>query len=174
MGFEGLLKRLSPVLKRIAYKLSRRSAYFGHDDLYQEELLHLWQEFQRGTLGDKTDSYILQGCYFYLKNYIRKSANKAKLVSIESGSGEGNYALEEMLNTQDYNPRDYFQELNDKMLTDTISNNGLTVKEKYILSLCSQGLTTRQIGKDLGVSHVRIVKILGEIRQKCRRYLDEG
>jgi len=173
MSFEVLVKRLKPILRRIAYKLSRHFSFFDHDDLYQEELLHLWQELQRGTLEGKTDSYILQGCYFHLKNHIRKSTGKVKLVSIESSFNADTYTLEETLSAEDYGSRDYFEELNDKMLADTIRNNGLTVKEKCILSLCSEGLTTRQIGKSLGVSHVRIVKIFAGIRQKCWRYLDK-
>jgi DNA-directed RNA polymerase specialized sigma24 family protein len=59
MQFEELVKKLSPTLKRIAYRLSGHFSSFDHNDLYQEELIHLWGEFKQDKLGDKTDSYIL-------------------------------------------------------------------------------------------------------------------
>lgn len=83
MGFEELIKKLSPKLTRITYRLNGRFSFFNHEDLYQESLIHLWLKFKQGDLSDKTESYILQGCYFHLKNYIRKNCNKVKLLSLE-------------------------------------------------------------------------------------------
>jgi len=98
---------------------------------------------------------------------------KARLVSLECPCQEEGCTLEDLLSIEDYSARDYFQELNDKLLTETIRNNGLTDKEKYILSLCSQGLTTREMGKKIGVSHVRVVKLMAVIREKCGKYIDK-
>lgn len=72
MSFQELHQKLSPTIKRIAYRLNGHYRSFNHDDLYQEATIHLWSNFLKGKLSDKTDSYILQGCYFHLKNYIRK------------------------------------------------------------------------------------------------------
>ena len=174
MKFEGLLNRISPKLKGITYRLKGHFGFLDELDLYQQALVHLWQEFKSGMLEDKTDSYILQGCYFHLKNHIRVVRNKAMLLSFESVLREGDSAWEEKLSLEDYNSRNYFQELNDKMLADTIRNNGLTSREKHVLSLCSEGLTTREIGRNISVSHVRVVKIMAEIRRKCQRYLDKN
>lgn len=171
MDFESLINKLSPTIKRIAYKLNGRFVSFNHDDLYQEALVHLWQDFNAGKLDNKTDSYILQGCFFHLKNYIRKAKIKGNVISIETSLGEEGTSLEEVLLEKE-NPISHFDYLNDKMLVEVIQNNGLTPREKYILSLCAEGLTTREIGRRLSVSHVRVVKIMGVIRGKCRKYID--
>jgi len=170
--FEELLKTISPTLKRITYKLNGHFSYFNDEDLYQEALAHLWQEFQAGTLHDKTDSYILQGCYFHLKNYIRTARPKLKTVSIHLSSDAQGPDRQDSFILEDERSGDYFNRLNDKLLVETINNNGLNPKEKYVLSLCSEGLTTREIGKKLGVSHVSVVKIMARIRNKCKHYRD--
>ena len=48
MTFEALLKKISPTLKRITYKLNGHCAYFNNDDLFQEAVLHLWQDYNKG------------------------------------------------------------------------------------------------------------------------------
>ena len=88
--FEEMLRKLSPTLRRITHKLNGHFTFFDEDDLFQEALEHLWMAFQDGSLGDKTDSYVLQGCYFHLKNYIRKTADKAKLISDASATAVAN------------------------------------------------------------------------------------
>jgi DNA-directed RNA polymerase specialized sigma subunit len=58
------------------------------------------------------------------------------------------------------------------LLADVICNNGLTDKEKSLLPFFAQGLTTREIGGRIGISHVSIVKMRKTICEKCRKYLD--
>lgn len=172
-NFESILRKISPVLKRITYRLNGHYSHFGHDDLYQEALLHLWNDYNAGKLNDKTDSYILQGCYFYLKNYIRKESPRRKIVSIDAFvDEEGRKTFEESLSEKGDSSAPYFDELNDKLIAETIRNNGFTDKEKYILSLFSEGLTTRDIGKRMGTSHVSIVKLMSRLRRECRKYQD--
>ena len=77
MSFDVLMKRISPTLQRITQKLNGHFTFMDHEDLFQEALLHLWTDFQNGSLSDKTDSYVLQGCYYHLKNYIRKVQDSA-------------------------------------------------------------------------------------------------
>ncbi|MDD4899076.1 MAG: LuxR C-terminal-related transcriptional regulator [Candidatus Omnitrophica bacterium] len=69
--------------------------------------------------------------------------------------------------------RDYLDYLDSKIFVEKMQNNGLTKKEKAILPLCLEGLTTRQIGKRLGISHVMVVKLKSHIREKYRHIFQE-
>ena len=172
MSFEKLLKKISPALKRITRRLNGRFSYLNEQDLYQEALIRLWLAFRAGELDGKTDSYILQGCYFHLKNYIRKHRERVSLVSLESclNSEEESFDLGEVLAfSEDNSCR---SSLHYKMLAETILDNGLSKREKEVFALSLKGLTTREIGQKLGVSHVRVVKLIGNIREKSRKYLD--
>lgn len=169
MSFEELVKRISPTLKRITYKLNGHFSFFSDEDLFQEALVHLWEDFREGKLDDKTDSYILQGCYFHLKNYLRKVQTKTNLVSLDALLNEEGTDLEERLSLE--NSESCFDNLDCKLLMEKIQNGGLTKRESEVLSLCLEGLTTREIGKVLKVSHVRIVKIKANIRRKSEYLL---
>jgi len=167
------VKKLSPKLRRITRKLNGHFTFFDEDDLYQESLLHLWLDFKSEKLLDKTDSYILQGCYFHLKNYIRKVRDKAGLVSIErsldnAGEREG---LSEILSLEA--SRLPLGEIDNKIIFERVINNKLTSREKEVLEFSLQGLTTREVGRRFGISHVRIVKIKNRIKEKCLKIRDE-
>ena len=170
MRFQELMKELMPKLKGIVYRLKDRPAYFSSDDLLQECLLSLWVKFNRGDLADKTPSYILQGCYFYLKNHLRKEKLRYKLMSLNEAIGDEQTRLENFL--KDEKASRFFEDLNAKLIAQTIRNNGLSGKEKDILLLYAEGLTTREIGAKFSVSHVSIVKTMKLIREKCRKYVD--
>lgn len=172
MSFEVLLKRISPTLRRIAYKLNGHFSSFNDEDLFQEALVHLWLAYEDDELSGKTDSYILQGCYFHLKNYIRKNYDKVNLISLDNAANEEGetFDLGKVLSLK--NPGSCFEYVNCKMLIEKINNNGLTIREKEVFNLALEGLTTREIGSRLGISHVRVVKLRGKIREKCRKYLD--
>ncbi|MDD4981071.1 MAG: sigma-70 family RNA polymerase sigma factor [Candidatus Omnitrophica bacterium] len=169
MYFLELIQRISPKLKGITHKLNGRFTFFNEDDLYQEALVHLWLGYKEGKLSGNTDSYILQGCYFYLKNYIRKTQDKAPLVSIHALVNEED-ALElgETLCLED--PESSFERIHCKMLIEKINNNGLTKREKEVFRLSLEELTIREIGSRLGISHVRVVKLKGKIRDKCQKF----
>lgn len=171
MRFEELNNKFSPTIKRIAYKLNGRYRSFDHDDLCQEATLHLWNAFRQNKLADKTDSYILQGCYFHLKNYIRK-VNEKQDLSLDEMVFSGSEDLDFKDLVVDNAQRDTRELLDDKLLAETIQNNGFDLREKRILMLLKDGLTTRDIGKRVGVSHVMVVKLMAKIRAKCRKYID--
>ncbi len=172
-NFESMVRRLSPKLKGIAYKARWTGQYFSEEDLYQEALVHLWKDYNAGFLSDKTDSYILQGCFFFLKNYVRTSRDKINPVRIDaSPSGEGGSILDSLYSRGFDSSRDMIDGLHSRMLADTIRNNGLTEKEKDVVSLFAEGLTTRQIGARIGLSHVGVIKMRRVIADKCRKHLD--
>jgi RNA polymerase sigma factor (sigma-70 family) len=173
MSFEELHQKLSPTIKRIAYRLNGHYRSFSHEDLYQEATVHLWSNFLKGKLSDKTDSYILQGCYFHLKNYIRKVNERANVISIDATlSAHEESTVEDILGHQ-WACDDCRGELHNKFLAQSIRNNGFNPQEKRLLDYFSQGLTTRDIGKRMGVSHVSVVKLMQKIRVKARKHLDK-
>jgi RNA polymerase sigma factor (sigma-70 family) len=166
MGFENIAKKLSPTLMRIAHKLNGRFTFFDEDDLFQEALGHLWANFQDGTLNGKTDSYLLQGCYYHLKNYIRKSVDKAKLVSTSAPLDDGESKIEDILECK----KDCAAEIVDSvMLEGALQSLGLSGREAMILSLLLEGMTVREVGRKIGVSHVMVIKVKARIRAKYAR-----
>jgi DNA-directed RNA polymerase specialized sigma subunit len=152
--------------------LNRRFTFFNEDDLFQEAMIHLWEENSAGKLADKTDSYILQGCYFHLQNYIRTAKDKFSSFSLDVHCADDDGHYEESPELKDERSGDYFERLNREMIVDVIRNNGLTSREKYLLPFFSEGLTIREIGRKVGVSHVSILKMKEEIRRKCLKHLD--
>lgn len=170
-SFNKIIKKLSPVLKRITYKLNGHFTFFNEEDLYQEALLHLWVDYTGGKLSDKTDSYILQGCYFYLKNYIRMTQDKTRLVSIDAAVSEDNSeTISDELCLED--PKLCRNDASNKILIENILNDSLTEREKQVFSFYLKGLTTREIGERLGISHVRVVKLQSKIKVKCQKFRD--
>ncbi|MDD4939832.1 MAG: sigma-70 family RNA polymerase sigma factor [Candidatus Omnitrophica bacterium] len=173
MCFRELTKRISPKLKGIAYRLGGYYTFLDADDLYQEAMGHLWMDYTEGKLSAKTDSYILQGCYFYLKNYLRTHRPRAVLFSLDNivfNENEGDPGLCDSIFLKD--PHSLLDDIHTKFLLEQINNNGLTSREKEVFHLGLDGLTTREIGLRLGVSHVTVVKLRKTIRQKCRKHLD--
>ncbi len=163
--FETLINRLTPTINRISHRLNGRFAFFNDDDLCQEALIHLWVLFQDGRLNDKTDSYILQGCYFHLKNYIRTAADKVNFTSFESPVDEDGTMLQDILASEN---DAWFDGLEDKTLHEAVEENGLNDREKKVLDLCLEGMTMREIGQKLGISHVAVIKLRKRIREKCK------
>jgi DNA-binding NarL/FixJ family response regulator len=62
--------------------------------------------------------------------------------------------------------------LHTKFLVEDIQNNGFNSREKRILMFLKDGLTTRAIGKRIGLSHVSVVKAVKKIREKAQQHLD--
>ena len=172
MSFEELHQKLSPTIKRIAWRLNGHYRSFNHDDLYQEATIHLWNSFLKGKLSDKTDSYILQGCYFHLKNYIRKVNERSNVVSLDAVLNNDQETTVGDLLGEYWACPDCREQLHNKFLAQSIHNNGFSPKEKRLFVYFSQGLTTRDIGRRLGVSHVSVVKMMRKIRIKSRKHLD--
>lgn len=161
MTFENIIQRVSPKLKSIARNLNGRHSFIDEEDLFQEALIYLWNNSSAGKWNDKTDSYILQGCYFYLKNYLRKTEDKFKQVSLHDLTDEeaGLFSDARLINGMESSE-----------VEEMLQGGGLTKREKQVLAFLSEGLTVRAIGKKIGVSHVMIIKIKGTLRRKLSGY----
>ncbi len=170
MSFEGLVGRISPTLKKIARKLNGHHTFFSDEDLYQEAIIHLWISFNKGTILDKTDSYILQGCYFHLRNYLRTVLDPVSFVSLNAPLGEDGVSLEEYLPLEDTN---YFEYIMSKVDMDTLETNHLTPRECEILHLFIEGMSMREIGSKLGISHMMVWKIRNRIKDKYEKFTGE-
>ncbi len=169
--FEILVGRIGPTLKRITRRLNGHHSFFDDDDLYQEALCHLWTDFTEGKTGDKTDSYLLQGCYFHLKNYLRTVQEKATILSLTTPVGEDGTSLEELLAVEDdESPFDFLMSTID---VDAFCSRHLSLREKEILELFLEGMSMREIGKKLGISHMMVWKIRKRIQDKYVRFTGE-
>lgn len=168
--FEGMLRKLSPGLRGITHRLNGHFTFFNDDDLFQEALAHLWTAFISGSLSDKTDSYILQGCYFYLKNYIRTSLDKASLISLDGSREDDDIPIEEIIPD---NSQDIKKDVDEILLKESAEEN-LDQREREVLNLAYDGLTVREIGERLSISHVMVVKIRSRIKNKIELLKKSG
>lgn len=163
MDFEGVVRRLSPTLKRITKKLNGHHSFFDDDDLYQEALSHLWIAHNKGSIDDKTDSYILQGCYYHLKNYLRKVREHGIFLSLSNPVGEDGIYFEDFLVSENIKTLDYIE---GKLEVESLEEQCLSKRECEVLSCFLEGMSMREIGSRLGISHVMVLKIKNKIRDK--------
>ena len=169
MGFEELYKRVGPRLKRIAGFYNGRSCAFDRDDLYQEMTSHLWNNFKDGVPEGLNDTYIIKGCEFHILNYMRKEKEKVYRVSMEQPLNEKGDTLRETLSD---NSEGLDKRVDKKMLIDYIMNNGFSKREKEVFSLILQGYTVREAGRELGISHVMVVKLKNRLINKVTRLIN--
>ena len=164
MTFEAMIEKFSPALKKIAGKMNGHGAFFDDEDLYQETLLHLWSAYREGFIEGKTDSYILQGCYFHLKNYLRGINDKALFISLSAPAGDEGLALEEVISFEGMTALEHLEgEFDTRSM---IQKSGLTDREHEILRLLMEDMTVREVGNTLGISHVMVVRIKAGISKK--------
>ncbi|MFH0753271.1 MAG: sigma-70 family RNA polymerase sigma factor [Candidatus Omnitrophota bacterium] len=170
MSFEELTDKISSKLKGIAYQIHRTVPAFSAEDLYQEAVLNLWVDYQDGKLSNKTDSYVLQGCYFYLKNHVRASKEKTVLMSVNMPINDDGLELQSVLESAEDDASDQKPDI-DSLMEDVFVNQ-LDRKEKEVAFFYLQGWTTREIGRRLGLSHVSVVNMESKIREKCRKLIN--
>ncbi len=58
----------------------------------------------------------------------------------------------------------------DKEENEILQDDNLTEREKEVLAFLLEGLTLREIGEKIGVSHVMVVKIKKTLRRKLSGY----
>lgn len=170
MEFQELLSELNPQLTAIARKTQRASGPIGVEDLVQEMHVHLWTEWVRGALQDKTKSYILQSCWFHIKNFWRTEGDKLNALSIHKPLDADNEIL--LGDTIPDRSISLLEETRWRIYIHKISNNGLTPREKEVFALSMDGYTLREIGSKLNVSFVMIHKIRQSIISKWSHKID--
>ncbi|MBI4777746.1 sigma-70 family RNA polymerase sigma factor [Candidatus Desantisbacteria bacterium] len=168
MEFTELVKKFSPYLKRLSSKVAISSRVIGQDDLYQEMLYHLWEGWKRGEFEGKNDAYIRGGCYFHLKNYLRKNTEQVNVLSLDEPLDEKGTTLENIIpdKTTSFDVR-----VDDALFIQQMKNKELTRREQEVTELLAQGYTVRDIGKRLNISHVRVLKIKENIGSKFTKRL---
>ena len=169
MDFETLLERVSPRLKILAKRLVNGyniHGFFDEEDLYQEMHIHLWNNFGNGVSAGLNNAYIVKGCEFYIRNYLRKKREKARILSLEKPINEYGDTLKDILpDTKE--PLDSY--LDRKITISAIKNNCITNKEKEVFLFILEGYTVREIGKKLDISHVMVIKYKQRIIKKWQR-----
>jgi len=177
MDFEEILMKLFPKLKGIAYRLNGRLRFTPHlyigarfideDDLMQEMCIHLWKKYEQGEIEGKTESYLLQSCWFHLKNYLRITKDKSEIISLYEPIDVEGTTFGEIISDNSQSSSEF---IDWKILKEKIGANGLTKREKEVFYLCLEGYTLREIGKRLNISFVRVSKIRKNI---CKKYRHE-
>ncbi|MCM8807699.1 MAG: sigma-70 family RNA polymerase sigma factor [Candidatus Omnitrophica bacterium] len=153
MEYLELIKKLKSKLEHMVKGLKNGGDGFDIDDCLQEIYLYLWIEWNNGNIKGKNESYILKGCYYHLKNFLRKNKS-LKFISLEEMM-ENNSLFDVPNNSQNSYLIDF-----EKMY------NILNEREKKVVNFIMAGYTIREIGKNLGISHVMVLKIIKKIRSK--------
>jgi RNA polymerase sigma factor (sigma-70 family) len=165
MDFATLFKKVSPILRKIAKSYNGHGFFIDGDDLYQEMCIHLWENFKDGVPQDINIAYIIRGCEFYLLNYLRKKKEKMKILSLDKPINENENTLKDILEHRNENIN---ENIDRKMAVDYIRNNGFSKREKKVFSLLLKGYTVREVGIELGISHVMVIKHKQKIISKCK------
>ncbi len=172
-NFEDFFQEIRMPLRIMVRRLNGHHQELDDEDLFQEASIHLWQRFCNNELVDKNKSYILKSCYFNLKNYLRNKSFSYRLTSLEEPIDDSGTTLKDVLPCEKGLNGDS-DELEKSLLIEGIKKCGLTSREKEVLELFLQDLTTREIAKQLNVSHVRVVKLMASIKARYKKWSIHG
>lgn len=164
-NFEALFEQIRQPLKMMVKRLNGHHQELDDEDLFQEASIHLWQRLSNNELFDKNKSYILKSCYFHLKNYLRNKSFSHQLTSLDEPIDENGTKLMDILSNKE-NPEK--SDLENNILIEEINKCNLTNREKDVLRLYLEALTTREIASRLKISHVRVVKLMSRIKDKYK------
>ncbi len=165
MNFKEILKELTPKFISISLQLNKNSNGYDLNDLVQEMSMHLLEKWNKGEIEGYTKSYILQSCWFHIKNYLRKINKKIKTISLDDIVDGTDVCLCEMIEDGSESVYDI---VNFKITVDNILSNGLTKREKEVFLLTLEGHTLREMGEILDISFVRVSKIENNIKKKVK------
>lgn len=157
MDFDTLFKRISPILRHIAKSIQVNDVTIDEEDLYQEMCKYVWERYADGLPIGINISYVINGCRFYIQNYLRKSYHRQRFQSLdELMTSENNEHSFSKIFPQDATSSErqsYYNKLSIEILLDRF-----TEKQRKVLFLLMKDYTSREIGKELGISHVMVLK----------------
>jgi DNA-directed RNA polymerase specialized sigma subunit len=87
------------------------------------------------------------------------------MLSLNSIMEEDGSHLEEILTTDNLASYDRVETL----LQIEAMGSGISQRERDVLFFCLEGMTMREIGKKMGISHVSVVKIRNKIRERYQK-----
>ena len=164
MEFKILLEKVTPALKFIARR-HLLSGFYSEEDLYQEMCLYLWQRYGQGLPIGINESYAIKGCEYHLQNFLRKGRPMVVFSSIDELVAPGGVTLGDILEDKSEPLR---SRIDSELTIDEIKNIGLTDKERAVLSSLLKGYTAREAARELGISHVMVLKYKKGILKKWR------
>jgi len=164
MDFRILLEKITPALKYIARK-HLLTSFYSEEDLYQEMCLYLWQHYGQGLPIGINEAYVIKGCEFHIQNFLRKGRPKAMLSSLDELISPEGLTLGDILEDK---KEDFRLNIENKLTVDEIKSLGLTDREKSVITYLLKGYTVREIAKEIGVSHVMVLKYKKSIIKKWR------
>ncbi len=133
--------------------------------------MHLWNNFKHGLPEGINLTYVIRGCLFHMLNYLRKQRQGACLISLDKPVNEEGGTLGDVLPDEHKSSHSY---VDARITIGDIKNNGFTRREKQVFCLLLCDYTTREIGRKLGISHVRVTKIKNRLVEKWQKKDEPG
>lgn len=143
------------VIDRIIARVNGHPAW--HDDLMQEALVHLWRLEQERP--HQSPSWYLQSCRFHLCHYMQLGRSvdswkrRERMISTSWHNEDG----ESERSVPDDSAPSQVSAFHAHELLDLLDRR-LTQSQKRVLNFLSEGLSSREIGARLGVSHNAVIK----------------
>lgn len=161
-NFKQWISPFLPILYKISGNIGKLPQWVDREDIVSHMLFDLWKKWEKGKLDDKTTSYIFRSCWFAAQNYLRTLRDKISPLSLDKPVNEEGTPLIEFIEDDS----SFFWKIQVRQSINKLEE-GLTPREKEVFQLQKQEYTTREIGKRLEISHVRVVKIQHNIKKKA-------
>jgi RNA polymerase sigma factor (sigma-70 family) len=144
-------RRTRGLLRGMVRRLTTQRAL--EEDLIQEAIIHLW--LREKEYPGQNQSWYIQSCRLYLQNYLRKGR------SVDAGNHR--HAASLLILQEDQ--KDLELGVDDTLLSlvcarDLLAelSKWLTPIEKEVLNLSNGGLSAREIGARLDLSHTSVIR----------------
>ena len=141
-------------LERLIRNLTKDAAL--HEDLRQEAMIHLW--LTGGRRPGQAPSWYLQSCKFHLQHYLTSGRS---VDSAKRRSGQIHFAADsdatDGLPEQGDEGNSVVTSVSARELLSLLAPM-LSAQENAVLECLADGLGTREIGRELNISHTMVSK----------------